>query len=106
LVKNTTENKKAISGFISSQMEKTKATEEMIIEFQDSSNREHSGVQKEVDVLQSQMSLKVNVTEFTKIQTQFSRFALYDDLKELNLLIVPEISKFEEKLIKNSKKID
>ena len=52
------------------------------------------------------MSQKADVTEMTKVWDQFSRFAEYKDLKHLHTLVVPEISKFELKLIEYQQKLE
>jgi len=33
------------------------------------------------------------------IWAQFSRFAEYDDLKKLHTIVIPEIAKFEQKIM-------
>ena len=49
---------------------------------------------------------KVDLEELTKMQNQLQRFAEYKDLKHLHTLVLPEISKFEFKLIEYQKKLD
>lgn len=45
------------------------------------------------------ISTKAPAEELTKIHAQFQRFAEYKDLKTLHELVVPEISKFEQRII-------
>ena len=54
---------------------------------------------KEVDKLRDDMGLKIDWTEMNKINAQFKRFALYEDLKALHGLVLPEIGRFELKMI-------
>ena len=49
---------------------------------------------------------KVGLKELTKMQVELQRFAEYKDLKHLHALVVPEISKFEIKLIEYQKKLE
>lgn len=55
--------------------------------------------------MKSEISLKIDKEELAKIWRQFDRFALYSDLKKLHGIVVPEIAKFEVKILENEKKI-
>tara|TARA_B110000285_G_C14915810_1_gene510153 strand:+ start:668 stop:847 length:180 start_codon:yes stop_codon:yes gene_type:complete len=46
------------------------------------------------------------MSELAKIYGQFNRFAEYGDLKNLHTLVIPEISKFESKLMDCYAKLD
>ena len=54
---------------------------------------------KKVQTCNFELLQKCGLPEVTKIWDQFQRFAEYKDLKHLHSLVVPEISKFEIKLI-------
>jgi len=53
-----------------------------------------------------QLAQKADITQMIQIQNQYSRFALYDDLKKLHTMVIPEIAKFESNLLQSQKKID
>ena len=54
----------------------------------------------EVTNNQSELLLgKVDFSEIDKIWDNFDKFCIFDDLKDLYLKTVPEISKFETKII-------
>ena len=53
-----------------------------------------------------QLAQKADLIEMTKVWDQFQRFAEYKDLKDLHTLVVPEISKFESKLIEYQQKLE
>lgn len=46
-----------------------------------------------------QLELRITVEEGRKIWQYFSRFAEYQDLKDLYKKVIPEIAKFEQKMI-------
>ena len=55
-----------------------------------------------IEVTNSQSELllgKVDFSEIDKIWDKFDKFCIFDDLKDLYLKTVPEISKFETKII-------
>jgi hypothetical protein len=55
-----------------------------------------------IEVTNSQSELllgKVDFSEIDKIWDNFDKFCIFDDLKDLYLKTVPEISKFETKII-------
>ena len=55
-----------------------------------------------IEVTNSQSELllgKVYFSEIDKIWDNFDKFCIFDDLKDLYLKTVPEISKFETKII-------
>ena len=55
-----------------------------------------------IEVTNSQSELllgKVDFSEIDKIWDNFDKFCIFDDLKDLYLTTVPEISKFETKII-------
>ena len=76
---------------------------EIVIDFQDNSNSEHESTQAEVDALKSELLNKVDSTKMKSVWDQLGRFAEYDDLKKLHSLVVPEIAKFEHKIIQSEK---
>ena len=43
--------------------------------------------------------LKLNKSEATSIWVHFQRFAEYDDLKDLYVKCMPQLAKFEQKII-------
>ena len=45
-------------------------------------------------------------SEGTKIWTHFDRFALYEDLKDLQRLCIPPMAKFEQKIIDFTRAMD
>lgn len=49
---------------------------------------------------------KLGTEEGKRIWRYFTRFAEYDDLKDLYNRCIPQISKFEERLIDNAKEQD
>ena len=52
------------------------------------------------------MENKVSTHDITKIWTHFDRFALYDDLKQLHAKTLPEIAKFEQRIIDYNKELE
>ena len=52
-------------------------------------------------MIKSELNNKVDHIKMKTIFDQFSRFALYDDLKKLHSNVVPEIAKFELKIIES-----
>jgi hypothetical protein len=46
------------------------------------------------------------MSKLSQITKQFKRFALYDDLKNLHTMVLPEIAKFENKLLENQNRVD
>ena len=49
--------------------------------------------------MQKDMLLKLDKNDATAIWKYFQRFAEYDDLKELYGKCIPELAKFEQKMI-------
>ena len=49
--------------------------------------------------------MKVEKEDLREIYDHFERFALYEDLKDLNKKVIPEIQKFEKRLIEINKEI-
>ena len=41
----------------------------------------------------------IDMAEMHKVWDQFQRFAEYKDLKHLHAIVIPEIAKFEQKII-------
>ena len=79
--------------------------EELVIEFQEKSNSEHERTLIEVDNLKSELNKKVGLEKIKNVWDQLGRFAEYDDLKKLHTLVVPEIAKFEHKIIMSEKSL-
>jgi len=48
----------------------------------------------------NEMDLKMPMSEGRRIYEEFRKYATYKDLKELHNRVIPEISKFEDKLLK------
>ena len=46
-----------------------------------------------------EISQKTDMGQITKVFDQLKRFAEYEDLKQLHKLVIPEISKFESKIM-------
>ena len=53
----------------------------------------------EINKAFNEIDLKVPLTDGQRIWKNFQRFAEYDDLKELYSKVLPEIGKFETKLM-------
>ena len=53
---------------------------------------------KQIDELRDQLDSKLSREEGSRLWGNFSRFAVYDDLKELYQRCLPAISKFEDQL--------
>ena len=53
----------------------------------------------EVTVNNKELELKPDRSDLTEIWSHFERFALYEDLISLNTKVLPEINKFEQKII-------
>ena len=47
------------------------------------------------------LARKTEKDDLREIWEHFERFALYDDLKDLNRKVMPEISKFEKRLMEH-----
>lgn len=62
-------------------------------------DREISLLNGEVSQTQKDLLLKLNKNDATAIWRHFQRFAEYDDLKDLYTKCVPELAKFEQKII-------
>lgn len=62
-------------------------------------NKELVGFNQEIDKLVKELDKKVEQDDLVKIWKHFDRFSLYDDLKVLYGKVIPEIAKFEEKII-------
>ena len=56
-----------------------------------------SELSKRDNELQEDIDLKMTIEEGQKIWANFSKFAVYDDLRDLYQRCVPEIAKFEDK---------
>ena len=52
------------------------------------------------------MACKCEITELTKVFDQLQRFAEYTDLKKLHAIVIPEISKFEQKMMSQQGKLE
>lgn len=52
-----------------------------------------------VDEIKSTLAQKLELSALSPIWKHFDRFALYEDLKILHNKVMPEIQKFEERLI-------
>lgn len=48
--------------------------------------------------LQDVLNEKMNQDQYRRIMDEFTRYAAYDDLRDLYKRFIPEISKFEDKL--------
>ena len=53
-----------------------------------------------------ELDLKVEKEDLTELWLHFDRFSLYEDLKSLHSKVIPEIAKFEQKLINYSYEIE
>ena len=53
----------------------------------------------ELNRYQECLSQKLDVNEGTKFWKHFQRFAEYSDLKSLHNKVIPELAKFEQKII-------
>ena len=72
-----------------------------------------SNMENELDSMNTNISSnkksierKIERDELTKIWDHFQRFAEYTDLKHLHTIVIPEIAKFEQKIIVYQKKLD
>ena len=67
-------------------------------------------MEDEIDVLNKKVSdliqTKVERKEIRNLWQYFDRFAEYTDLKELHAIVIPEIAKFEAKIIVYQTKLD
>ena len=52
------------------------------------------------------LNTKVDQADAKKIWKHFDRFSLYDDLKLLYSKVIPEIAKFENKMVEHNLNID
>ena len=52
-----------------------------------------------MDEFKNLLSQKIELTHLKPVWEHFERFSLYEDLKELHNKVIPEIKKFEERLI-------
>jgi len=75
-------------------------------DFQEQSSIEHETTQKKVSSLDLELGSKCDLDHLSQITNQFKRFALYDDLKNLHTMVIPELTKFEHQMIQNHQKID
>ena len=66
---------------------------------QEDINEELVGFNKEMDGLRRELDKKIEQEDLQKIWKHFDRFSLYDDLKVLYGKVIPEIAKFEQKII-------
>ena len=55
-----------------------------MLDFQTNSHTEHESTQKEVKKLSRNLDLKADMAIINQVQSQFGRFALYEDLKKLH----------------------
>ena len=69
-------------------------------------NKEVEKQDKWIIKIQKTLNKKVNQEEAQKIWNQFDRFCLYDDLKDLHSKVIPEIAKFENKIINHNLSIE
>lgn len=66
---------------------------------QEDINEELVGFNKEMDGLRRELDKKIEQEDLQKIWKHFDRFSLYDDLKVLYGKVIPEIAKFEQKIM-------
>ena len=59
-----------------------------------------------IDSITKKLDLKIEYSDLRSLEKNFLRFALYDDLKNLYEKVVPEIGKFELKLMEMNKSIE
>ena len=52
------------------------------------------------------MTNKVDLSKVKDIWAQLHRFAEYNDLKKLHSIVIPEIAKFEQKIIESQTRFD
>ena len=52
-----------------------------------------------MDKIERSLALKIELPTLDPIWKHFERFSLYDDLKTLYNKVIPEIAKFEQKII-------
>ena len=62
-------------------------------------DREIQNLGGELTVNNKELNLKPDKEDLQEIWEHFERFALYEDLKSLNTKVLPEIAKFEQKII-------
>ena len=60
---------------------------------------EIDGLKEEIKQYGVEIADKVERKELLPIKAQFSRFAEYKDLKHLHAMVIPEIAKFEQKVL-------
>lgn len=65
----------------------------------DRANEEINETQDEVEVVRGECKKKLTKHDGTRIWRHFQRFAEYNDLKDLYSMCIPELAKFEQKLI-------
>ena len=66
---------------------------------QNDQDREIQNLGGEVTVANKELSLRPEKQDLFEIWEHFERFALYEDLKGLHSKVLPEIAKFEQKII-------
>lgn len=55
--------------------------------------------------IQLEMQTKATKIELDQVSSQLTRFALYEDYKKLYNLVIPPLSKFEQKLEEQSNEL-
>ena len=67
---------------------------------------ELDGMHTNLTKADKEIQRKVERDEIKKLWDHFQRFAEYKDLKHLHSIVIPEIVKFEQKIINNDKKLN
>ena len=61
---------------------------------------------KLIEEIKGQLAFKIELDALKPLWKHFDRFSLYDDLKQLHNKVMPELVKFEDRLINFYKEID
>ena len=67
---------------------------------------ELDSMQSNILISKQSIASKIERDELTKVWDHFQRFAEYKDLKHLHTIVIPEIAKFEQKIMVYQKKLD
>ena len=65
----------------------------------DNHDKEIVSIHKELNHLMLEISKKLTVKDGQRIWKHFQRFSEYNDLRDLYNKVIPEIAKFEEKIL-------